>query len=108
VRLRLSRPSPTAIQVASRLWVLWGIVDLAPDETAVRTVYLFNSAFRFGLNFWTLVVAWAATEVIRYGYFSFKARARPHPAAMMGMNRPQLVLFGARASGHWTTCGGRS
>lgn len=58
----------TATQVASRLWILWGIVNLAPEATttSVVTVGFIN------LSLVTLLTAWCLSEVIRYGFFALK------------------------------------
>ncbi|TFK44631.1 tyrosine phosphatase-like protein [Crucibulum laeve] len=47
----------TAMQVASRLFLVWGIVEQFPD---VRTNPLYAS----------MVLAWSATEVIRYSFYA--------------------------------------
>ena len=63
------------LQVGSRIWVLWGIINLAPRPTTSGSVEL----LRFGqhavqLNFVTLVVAWSLTEVVRYSFYAVKVR----------------------------------
>jgi very-long-chain (3R)-3-hydroxyacyl-CoA dehydratase len=45
------------MQVASRLLLVWGVVDVFP-ELAVSPVYS------------SMLVAWSVTEVIRYSYFT--------------------------------------
>lgn len=63
----------TAMQVASREFVLWGIVSPLHMETTTQGVHLITlSDARLELNFITLVVAWSISEVIRYGFFAFK------------------------------------
>ncbi|KAI9749412.1 MAG: hypothetical protein M4579_006878 [Chaenotheca gracillima] len=49
--------STTAIQVASRFLLVWGIVDQFPQETSRSLAYS------------TMLLAWSFTEVVRYGYF---------------------------------------
>lgn len=54
-------PSPlgtTAMQVASRLWLVWGIVERFP-ETQAHALYS------------TMVVAWSFAEIIRYTSYAF-------------------------------------
>lgn len=46
------------MQVASRLVLVWGIVDRFPNTTAFSPIYS------------TMLFAWSATEVIRYSYFA--------------------------------------
>lgn len=48
----------TAMQVASRLLLVWGIVDTFP--------YLAKSA-----GYSSMLIAWSVTEVVRYSYFVF-------------------------------------
>ena len=63
------------MQVGSRIWVLWGIVNLAPGPTTTQSVELFRvGQHAVQLNFMTLVVAWSLTEVVRYSFFAVKAR----------------------------------
>lgn len=53
----------TAMQVASRLLVVWGVVTLFP-ETAKTSVYSL------------MVFAWAVTESVRYPYYWYALRGR--------------------------------
>ncbi|CAG8442891.1 4683_t:CDS:2, partial [Ambispora gerdemannii] len=48
----------TIIQVTSRLFLVWGIVDLFPE---VRTHWAFT----------TMTIAWSVTETVRYAYYGF-------------------------------------
>ncbi|CZS98895.1 hypothetical protein WAI453_008496 [Rhynchosporium graminicola] len=48
----------TAMQVASRLLLVWGVVDTFP--------YLAKSA-----GYSSMLIAWSVTEVVRYSYFVF-------------------------------------
>ncbi|KAL2075769.1 hypothetical protein VTL71DRAFT_712 [Oculimacula yallundae] len=48
----------TAMQVASRLLLVWGVVDQFP--------YLAKSA-----GYSSMLIAWSVTEVVRYSYFVF-------------------------------------
>lgn len=58
----------TATQVASRLWILWGIVNLAPEATTTSVVTLGV----LNLSLITLLTAWCLSEIIRYGFFALK------------------------------------
>jgi very-long-chain (3R)-3-hydroxyacyl-CoA dehydratase len=65
----------TATQVASRLWILWGIVVLAPESTTTTTVSLAVPNMEFvgiKLSLITLLTAWCLSEIIRYGFFACK------------------------------------
>lgn len=60
----------TALQVASRIWVLWGIVLLVPDETTQGSIRQLGP---LSPTVTSLVGAWAVSEIIRYGFFAAKA-----------------------------------
>jgi very-long-chain (3R)-3-hydroxyacyl-CoA dehydratase len=49
----------TAMQVASRVILVWAIVDQFPAATSKSFAYS------------TMLLAWSATEVVRYSYFVF-------------------------------------
>ncbi|KAI4163452.1 MAG: hypothetical protein LQ342_002959 [Letrouitia transgressa] len=55
---------PTLVQVASRLAVVWGVVGAFPDATAAAQGPWYSS----------MLLAWSATEVVRYGYFVLHLR----------------------------------
>ena len=63
------------MQVFSRLWVLWGLINLAPEQTTARGLSLGLPALQ--LNLATLLTAWSLSEVLRYSLYAFKARAWP-------------------------------
>lgn len=48
----------TAMQVASRLLLVWGIVYIFPSETAGTSTYT------------RMLIAWSVTEVVRYSFFT--------------------------------------
>lgn len=64
------------VQVASRIWVLWGLIWQAPEATSTGSITLFEA---FGLtpqlSMYTLYFAWGVTEVLRYGFFAVKVGA---------------------------------
>ncbi|KAF8894902.1 protein-tyrosine phosphatase-like protein [Gymnopilus junonius] len=60
----------TAMQVSSRLFLVWGIVEQFPE---VRSNPLFSS----------MVFAWSMTEVIRYSFYAFN---------LLGKN-PYVLLY---------------
>ena len=65
----------TATQVASRIWILWGIVDAVPEATTIRPLTILplpSPLPTFTLSLVTLLSAWCASEIIRYGFFAFK------------------------------------
>jgi very-long-chain (3R)-3-hydroxyacyl-CoA dehydratase len=65
----------TATQVASRLWIVWGIINLAQEGTTTRALILLELPSplpRIALSLKTLLFAWCVTEVIRYSFLAFK------------------------------------
>ncbi|KAI3438939.1 hypothetical protein D9Q98_001353 [Chlorella vulgaris] len=62
----------TATQVASRLFILWGIVDLAPEAHRKPLVVAQLGQTYLELSLLSLLVAWCCSEVIRYSFFAFK------------------------------------
>ncbi|PRW58764.1 N-methyltryptophan oxidase isoform A [Chlorella sorokiniana] len=66
----------TATQVASRLFILWGVVDLVPATRASPLVLLRlplgGGGGALQLSLVTLLTAWCCSEVIRYSFFAFK------------------------------------
>ena len=71
----------TAVQVWSRVWLLWGILKLAPAVVAAPLQLGRLGPFpdlgvpasvplQLGLD--SLLLAWALTEVIRYAFFAVK------------------------------------
>lgn len=70
-----------AIQVASRLFILWGVVDLVPATRSSHLVLLrlplgggaaAGGSGALQLSLVTLLTAWCCSEVIRYSFFAFK------------------------------------
>lgn len=68
----------TAMQVASRIWCLWGIVVPCAATVIPQGLLTAGQQAALGLpgwaniNFITLMTAWACSEVIRYGFFALK------------------------------------
>ena len=72
-----ANPLTTAIQVASRLLLVWGILDLFPEivvksrQLGLRTQYYAGT--RGGQYAYAgIILAWGVTECIRYGYFVWR------------------------------------
>ena len=76
----------TAVQVWSRVWLLWGVLKLAPAVAAapLRLGRLgpfpdlglgLPQAVPLQLGLESLVLAWALTEVLRYAFFAVKLAA---------------------------------
>ena len=61
------------MQVASRVWVVWGIMVAAPAQIAsggITVVPLGQHSIQ--LNLVSLLLAWSVTEIVRYSFFAFK------------------------------------
>lgn len=50
------------MQVASRILIVWGVVNQFPDVTSTSPFYS------------SMLLAWSATEVVRYSYFVLNLR----------------------------------
>ncbi|KAK3166908.1 hypothetical protein OEA41_010033 [Lepraria neglecta] len=59
--------STTAMQVSSRLLLIWGVVNRYPAATAPSPFYS------------SMLLAWSVTEVIRYSYFVWNLRGNGVP-----------------------------
>jgi very-long-chain (3R)-3-hydroxyacyl-CoA dehydratase len=74
--LGLVRASPmtTAMQVASRLTLVWGVVGAYPQIIATINTFGRAAAGENGgpTAFFGILVAWSVTECIRYGFFVWK------------------------------------
>ena len=72
----LVRASPvtTAMQVASRLLVVWGVLNRYPQIVVEYNVMNRPKAGENGgpYPFAGILLAWGVTEVIRYGYFVYR------------------------------------
>ncbi len=65
----------TVIQVLSRYWALWGIVEQAPVATSTGALTLLKAGpVTLQLNMITLLFCWSVTEVLRYGFYAVKVK----------------------------------
>lgn len=64
----------TAMQVASRILVVWAVMDLFPELIVTKNVWGRDTAGARGTPyaFAGCVLAWGITEIIRYGFFVWK------------------------------------
>lgn len=68
------------MQVFSRVWLLWGIINLCPTTVTSRAVHLPLEQLLTGpgkhvlpgLSLYSLMYAWSITEVIRYLFYALK------------------------------------
>lgn len=70
-------PTPAALQVASRLWVLWGVIVPVQGPTTSGAIVLGHvGGVTLQLNLASLLVAWCLSEVVRYSFFALKVQER--------------------------------
>jgi|TARA_B100001142_G_C14315263_1_gene648252 very-long-chain (3R)-3-hydroxyacyl-CoA dehydratase len=68
----------TAMQVSSRLMVVWGVLHVAPPSrvatyvTPIALPFLGGGGARVVIGVYSLMFAWGVTEVIRYGFYFLK------------------------------------
>ena len=68
------------IQVLSRIWALWGVVNLAPEATSTGAVTFFRAGpVVLQTSLVTLLFCWCVTEVLRYAFYA--AKVCSHSAA---------------------------
>lgn len=74
VGLVRASPVTTAMQVASRILVVWGVLDLFPSLIVSKNIWNRDAAGANGTPyaFAGCVLAWGITEIIRYGFFVWK------------------------------------
>ncbi|PHH84194.1 hypothetical protein CDD83_2334 [Cordyceps sp. RAO-2017] len=70
----------TLMQVSSRLLLVWAVVDASPRLATAEPWYA------------SMLAAWAAAEVVRYGYFA-RALVRPPPAALVWLRYSAFYLL---------------
>ena len=57
----------------SRIWALWGVVNLAPEACSRGAVTLFRAGpVVLQTSLVTLLFCWCVTEVLRYGFYAAK------------------------------------
>jgi very-long-chain (3R)-3-hydroxyacyl-CoA dehydratase len=85
----------TFIQVLSRLWALWGIVNHAPDACSGGAISLLKvGPVHLQLNLLTLLTCWCVSEVLRYGLYAAKEGGLPIPHPLLWLRYSAfLVLY---------------
>ena len=74
----------TAMQVSSRLMVVWGVLYVAPPSRAAFLPLANVGGVDLGLGLPSLLFAWGVTEVVRYSYYFFKLLGTvPHAVTWM-------------------------
>lgn len=83
------------MQVASRLWIVWGVIHPVqkPTTTDAITLASLPNGMSLQLSLVTLLFAWSVTEVIRYGFFAVKVRTRLSGGAGSACVRVPLLCF---------------
>lgn len=79
VGLVRASPVTTAMQVASRILVVWGVMDLLPSVIISKNMWNRDEAGATGTPyaFAGCILAWGITEIIRYGFFVWKEGISP-------------------------------
>lgn len=74
VGLVRASPVTTALQVASRLFIVWGILNVYPQIVVYQNTFGRDEPGLYGAPhaFAGLIVAWSITECIRYAFFVWK------------------------------------
>lgn len=85
--VRASVPT-TALQLSSRIFILWLIVERFAEVQ-----------YEFALT--TMVLAWSLTEVPRYFYFAYCAQAKPPQTLVWIRYSTFLPLYPLGASSEW-------
>ena len=68
-----SNPFNTLVQISSRVYVVWFIINAVPSAATkvLRIPYLGDDAHPLlGLSYATMVIAWGFAETIRYTYYA--------------------------------------
>lgn len=66
----------TAMQVSSRLMVVWGVLYIAPPSRVASLPVFSADGVEYGIGVPSLMFAWGVTEVIRYSFYFFKLLGR--------------------------------
>jgi len=62
----------TAMQVSSRLMVVWGVLYVAPPSRTAALPLFTAAGVEYGLGVPSLLFCWGVTEVVRYSFYFFK------------------------------------
>ncbi|KAG2443040.1 hypothetical protein HYH02_009455 [Chlamydomonas schloesseri] len=94
----------TAMQVSSRIWVLWGIINPEPVLATGGAVQLSQplpgvslplpaevGGVPLALNLATLLTAWSITEVVRYSFFAVKELAGSVPYPLLWLRYTTFI-----------------
>eukprot|EP00199_Chlamydomonas_sp_CCMP681_P005401 CAMPEP_0119108454 /NCGR_PEP_ID=MMETSP1180-20130426/14478_1 /TAXON_ID=3052 ORGANISM="Chlamydomonas cf sp, Strain CCMP681" /NCGR_SAMPLE_ID=MMETSP1180 /ASSEMBLY_ACC=CAM_ASM_000741 /LENGTH=234 /DNA_ID=CAMNT_0007094067 /DNA_START=48 /DNA_END=752 /DNA_ORIENTATION=+ len=97
----------TAMQVASRLWVLWGLIVPVPGPTTQGALVLgtIMDRYTFRLDLVSLLTAWCISEVIRYSFYAFKEALGyvPYPSLWLRYTG-FIVLYPLGVASELTMC----
>lgn len=62
----------TAMQVSSRLMVVWGVLFISPPSRTAVLAFGEVGGVQLGLGVPSLLLCWGITEVVRYSFYFFK------------------------------------
>jgi very-long-chain (3R)-3-hydroxyacyl-CoA dehydratase len=84
----------TFIQVLSRLWALWGIVNHAPGACAGGTISIAHiGPVHLQLNLVTLLTCWCMSEILRYGLYAAKEAGAPVPYPLLWLRYSAFIVL---------------
>ena len=69
----------TAMQVSSRLMVVWGVLWVSPPSRTATLVFGNVFGTEIGLGVPSLLVCWGITECVRYSFYFCKLRGKVPP-----------------------------
>jgi hypothetical protein len=82
------------IQVLSRIWALWGIVNLAPVACSTGFVSLLKAGpIHLQLNLITLLFCWCCSEVLRYSFYALKEVGVEVPKPLVWLRYSAFIVL---------------
>ncbi|KAK9809659.1 hypothetical protein WJX73_001592 [Symbiochloris irregularis] len=84
----------TVVQVFSRIWALWGIIELAPSSTIRGSVTVLKfQGYKLELSLISLLVAWSISEVLRYTFYVFKELKVSPPYPLLWLRYSTFIIL---------------
>jgi len=84
----------TVIQVLSRIWALWGIVNLAPVACSTGAVSLLKAGpVHLQLSLVTLLFCWCCSEVLRYSFYALKEVGVEVPKPLVWLRYSAFIVL---------------
>eukprot|EP00798_Chlamydomonas_sp_ICE-L_P013857 gene13856-19780_t len=82
------------MQVASRIWLLWGIIVPVSEPCVAGQVTILKTEGHgsLELDLFTLLMAWSLSEVVRYSFFALK-EAGSVPYASLWLRYSSFIVL---------------